>query len=74
MPTPTIRILWITCTRSTDVDELLRLQITHFFDHYKDLEANKWVRTGDWLDVDAARKVLVEARELYDSTPDKPNF
>ena len=57
-----------------DVDPTLLAQIEHFFEHYKDLEANKWVRTGDWLDVDAARKVLVEARELYESTPDKPNF
>ena len=57
-----------------DVDPNLLAQIEHFFEHYKDLERNKWVRTGDWLGVEAARKVLVEAREMFESTPDKPNF
>jgi inorganic pyrophosphatase len=57
-----------------DLDQTLLAQIEHFFEHYKDLEANKWVRTGDWLGVEEARKVLVEALALYESTPDKPNF
>ena len=57
-----------------DVDPTLLAQIEHFFEHYKDLETNKWVRTGDWLGVDAARKVLTEALDLYESTPDKPAF
>ena len=57
-----------------DVGPTLLAQIEHFFEHYKDLERNKWVRTGDWLGLDAARKVLVEARESYESTPDKPAF
>lgn len=29
-------------------------QITHFFEHYKDLEPNKWVKIDQWLGVDAA--------------------
>jgi inorganic pyrophosphatase len=57
-----------------DVDPTLLAQIEHFFEHYKDLERNKWVRTGDWLGVEEARKVLVEALEMYESSPDKPNF
>lgn len=28
----------------TDLPELLKAQITHFFEHYKDLEAGKWVK------------------------------
>jgi len=57
-----------------DLDHMLLDQIVHFFEHYKDLERNKWVRTGDLLGVDEARKVLVEAMEFYDSTPEKPAF
>jgi len=57
-----------------DLDELLLNQIVHFFDHYKDLERNKWVKTGSWQGVQRARKELVDAIENYESTPDKPNF
>ncbi|NNF97490.1 MAG: inorganic pyrophosphatase, partial [Halobacteria archaeon] len=29
---------------SDDVQPMLLAQIAHFFEHYKDLEANKWVK------------------------------
>ena len=57
-----------------DLDDLLLDQIVHFFEHYKDLERNKWVRTGDWKGVEAARQELLDAVSCYQSTPDKPNF
>jgi len=34
-------------------------QIQHFFEHYKDLEPNKWVKIQRWGDVDEA-KVMIE--------------
>ena len=61
-------------TTYKDLDDMLLDQIEHFFEHYKDLEANKWVRTGDWEGLDAARKEIIEAVERYEATPDKPNF
>lgn len=33
----------------TDLDEPTRNKIKHFFDHYKKLEPNKWVKTKDFL-------------------------
>jgi inorganic pyrophosphatase len=57
-----------------DLDHMLVDQIVHFFEHYKDLEHNKWVRTGDLLGVDEAREVLNEALEYYESEPEKPAF
>ena len=38
-------------------------QIEHFFEHYKDLEPSKWVKTLGWGDVDAAKKIVVECIE-----------
>jgi inorganic pyrophosphatase len=32
-----------------DLDEATRKKIKHFFDHYKELEPNKWVKTKDFL-------------------------
>jgi inorganic pyrophosphatase len=39
-------------------------QIEHFFTHYKDLEAEKWVRVGKWGDSEAARRCVLNAIEL----------
>lgn len=39
-----------------DLPELLLSQIKHFFEHYKDLEPNKWVRVDGWDDAAAAKK------------------
>jgi len=57
-----------------DLDKMLLDQIEHFFEHYKDLETNKWVRTGDWEGLDAARKEIIEAVARYQAEPDKPAF
>ena len=38
-------------------------QIEHFFTHYKDLEAEKWVRVGHWGDAEDARRIVIEAIE-----------
>src|SRR6202008_4972082 len=37
-----------------DLPVILREQIAHFFQHYKDLEKNKWTRIGRWVDVEGA--------------------
>ena len=43
--------------------EITVKQIEHFFEHYKDLEPSKWVKTLGWGDVDAAKKIVVECIE-----------
>ena len=57
-----------------DLDERLLDQIRHFFEHYKDLEPNKWVRTGDWKGVEDARKEVLDSVALYQAEPIKPAF
>ena len=47
----------------TDLPQLLRDQIQHFFEHYKDLEPEKWVKIDTWGDVDTARKAIMVAIE-----------
>jgi len=37
-----------------DLPELLMKQISHFFEHYKDLEPGKWVKVVGWGSVDDA--------------------
>ena len=50
-----------------DLPQIVLQQIEHFFTHYKDLEAEKWVRVGHWGGADDARKVIFEAIDLYNA-------
>ncbi|HEU4967333.1 inorganic diphosphatase [Sphingomonas sp.] len=47
----------------SDLPEIVAQQIEHFFTHYKDLEAKKWVRVGHWEGAETARRIVVEAIE-----------
>ncbi len=44
-----------------DVPELLKAQISHFFENYKTLEPNKWVKVEGWADAAAARKEILSS-------------
>jgi inorganic pyrophosphatase len=45
---------------ATDLPRELLAQIEHFFEYYKKLEPNKWVKIGGWADA-AAAKAEIEA-------------
>lgn len=49
----------------TDLPDITMQQVEHFFEHYKDLEPGKWVRIGDWLGAEDARRMIVEAIERH---------
>ena len=44
----------------TDIPEITRQQIEHFFAHYKDLEPGKWVKIIRWGDATEAKKLIGE--------------
>ena len=72
MPTIDITGLYRHVKSVEDVDELLRLQISHFFDHYKDLETGKWVNIKGWEDAESACREILESVERYNALPEKP--
>ena len=51
-----------------------RDRIGHFFTHYKDLEAGKWVKITGWGDAARARTIVEEAVKRFNAEPDKPRF
>jgi inorganic pyrophosphatase len=57
-----------------DVPPLLLAQIAHFFEHYKDLEPNKWVKVEGWAGAEAAKAEIVAGVERYKSAREKPYF
>lgn len=42
----------------SDIPQAKKSEIRHFFEHYKDLEPEKWVKLKEWKGVDEAMKVL----------------
>ncbi|MDV6327577.1 inorganic diphosphatase [Idiomarina sp. PL1-037] len=46
-----------------DLPELLKAQITHFFERYKELEKGKWVKVDGWGDAAAAKEEIVSSFE-----------
>ncbi|WP_028304925.1 inorganic diphosphatase [Oceanospirillum maris] len=50
-----------------DIPTLLREQITHFFENYKDLEEGKWVKVEGWGDAEAARDAIVKSIAAFNA-------
>ena len=46
-----------------DVEQGIKDRITHFFEHYKDLEAGKWVKVDGWDNAEAAKAEIVASFE-----------
>lgn len=46
-----------------DLPQITLDQISHFFEHYKDLEASKWVEVERWGDAEEAKGLIREAME-----------
>jgi inorganic pyrophosphatase len=49
----------------TDLPDITRQQVEHFFEHYKDLEPGKWSKILGWGDADAARRLIREGLACY---------
>lgn len=48
-----------------DVEKGLLDAIEHFFTHYKDLEAGKWVKVDGWEGVDSAHKEILASIDRF---------
>jgi inorganic pyrophosphatase len=49
-------------------------RISHFFEHYKDLDEGKWVRVDGWYGIDEAKQEIMDSVQMYKDAPEKPNF
>ena len=48
-----------------DLPKALLDSISHFFDHYKDLEPGKWVKIDGWVDTEEAKREILDSIERY---------
>lgn len=57
-----------------DLSPTLLKQISHFFEHYKDLEENKWVKIDGWAEADSAKTEIVDSINRFNALKEKPHF
>ncbi len=68
VPVDKLTPLYTDIRTTDDLPELLRAQICHFFEHYKDLEKGKWVKVDGWAGVEEARAEIRSSQERYSSS------
>jgi inorganic pyrophosphatase len=61
VPVPRLTRRYENVLEYTDLPEITRQQIEHFFAHYKDLEPNKWVKVMGWGDAAEAKSMILAA-------------
>lgn len=57
-----------------DVSQRKLDQLAHFFEHYKDLEKNKWVKIEGWVGKDEAEAEIMTSVERFNNTKPQPQF
>ena len=53
-------VRWAHIQDLADIPEFTKKEIEHFFEHYKDLEPNKWVKTEGWQGRAEAEAIVEE--------------
>ena len=57
-----------------DLPQITLDQISHFFEHYKDLEPGKFVKINGWFGQEEAKKEIMEGVARFQDSSEKPNF
>lgn len=48
-----------------DLSKIVLDRINHFFEHYKELEPNKWVKLAGWVGIEQAKKEIEDSAARY---------
>jgi inorganic pyrophosphatase len=65
VPTDKILSIYTQWQKPEDLNPLRLKTIAHFFEHYKDLEAGKWVKVLGWEGPESAKKEITDGVEAY---------
>jgi inorganic pyrophosphatase len=57
-----------------DLPKLVLDQISHFFAHYKDLEPGKFVKINGWVNVEEAKKEIMDGVAAFNAAKEKPAY
>ena len=68
VPTDKILPIYSHWQKPEDINQMRLKAIQHFFEHYKDLEPNKWVKVKGWEGPDAAKREIQSGIAAYAAT------
>jgi len=74
VPVDSLTKMYTKVSSFRDLPDTLLNTMAHFFEHYKDLEAGKWVKIKGWVGVEEAKREILQGVEQYQNAPDKPCF
>ena len=74
VPVSNVTTLYRDVDSIRDLPEVLLDQISHFFEHYKDLEKGKWVKIDGWRGADVAKKEILDSIACFAAEKNKPRF
>ena len=63
VPSPRLTRYYARINSYADLPDILIERISHFFQHYKDLEPDKWVKVVGWRDRDEAEALILKGVE-----------
>ncbi len=64
VPSPRLTDYYSKIESYTDLPDIMIKRISHFFEHYKDLEPDKWVKIVGWRDREEAERLILEGVKL----------
>lgn len=65
VPTTKLLSIYSHLEKPQDLSPIQLKTIEHFFEHYKDLEAGKWVKVSGWEGPEAARQEILDGIANY---------
>ena len=65
VPVDKVLAIYTQWRKPEDLNPLRLKTIAHFFEHYKDLEPNKWVKVLGWEGPESAKKEVADGIENY---------
>lgn len=65
VPVASLSSLYINVKTHRDVPAATLRQIAHFFEHYKDLEDDKWVKIEGWFGPEDAKREILDSMSRY---------
>lgn len=65
VPITKLSVLYANMKSYEDMPEIFLKSISHFFEHYKDLEPGKWVKVNGWHGVEAAKAEILAGVKRY---------
>ena len=67
VPTTKILPIYDHWHKPEDINQMRLKAIQHFFEHYKDLEPNKWVKVKGWEGPEAAKAEITSGMKAYEA-------